>query len=474
MLTFILLAFSVSSIYFLSRLFCVGHDHREPLLVAPRIPFVGHLINIVRQGSAYYGKLSKQYNVPIFTLGVPGGKIYIVTSPSLVQAIDRRSKRISFAPYVVQFAKRILIPSQRGIETLKENIFQENGPVGLRSETLRVMHDTLAPSEYLDSMTKAMLKSLAGHFGTRIHGEGEVVDLFGWTRNFVTRASTDPVYGTEKNPIRDPAVSRAIWAIDENFALLGLNIFPSLLAPKASHGRKLFFDAMSRYYAADGHKTASALIQSRLQVNRKYGVSQADIEHFDLAVCIGLLVNTVASTAWVLFYVYSDSSLLARVRKEIYESLALARGDEVLRVNIRQVVADRQFLTSLVREVLRVQSTNASGRIVLEDTLIDNRFLLKKNSFLLIPSAEVHSSESAWGPTASQFDPERFVKQKAAQPGHKAPAAALRTFGSGASVCPGRHFAESEILAVLVIMALRFDLSPVDDGEWRMPKTRSH
>ncbi|KAM4054664.1 cytochrome p450 [Hirsutella rhossiliensis] len=281
------------------------------------------------------------------------------------------------------------------------------------------------------------------------------------------------VYGAERNPMRDPAVSRAIWAIDENFALLGLDIFPSLLAPKASRGRKLFFNAMSRYYAACGHTTASALIQSRMQVNRKYGVSQEDIAHFDLAVCIALLVNTVAGTAWVLLYVYSDASLLARVRKEIYKFLVVARRNGVRRVNIRKVVDDGAFLTSLVREVLRVQSTNASGRIVLGDTLLDNEMLLKKNAFLLIPSAEMHSSESAWGPTASQFDPERFI-EKEGQSAHRAPAAALQTFGSGASVCPGRHFAESEILAILVIMALRYDLSPVGGGEWRMPKTRSH
>ncbi len=92
--------------------------------------------------------------------------------------------------------------------------------------------------------------------------------------------------------------ANALRAIDKDFALLGLNVLPDFLAPKGSAGRRRLFKAMGDYYAAGGHKTASPLVRARYAVNRKYGVSQTDIEHFDLSVCYGLLVNTVPGTSW--------------------------------------------------------------------------------------------------------------------------------------------------------------------------------
>jgi len=261
-------------------------------------------------------------------------------------------------------------------------------------------------------------------------------------------------------------------AIDDDFALLGLNILPHFVALKGSRGRKALFDAMREYYLVGGHKTASRLIQARYEVNRKYGVSQTDIEHFDLSVCYGLLVNTVPCTAWALYHVYSDPLLLAEVRQNI-EPLIHQENDQVRIINIPEVIAGCPLLSSLVQEVLRVQSTNASGRVVLKDTLIDNTYLLKKDAILLIPSAELHNSKSAWGPTASTFDPARFRKDHEAQNAHKVPASAYRAFGSGASVCPGRHLGVNEILTVLIMMVVRYDITSIE-GDFRMPRTKSH
>lgn len=266
-------------------------------------------------------------------------------------------------------------------------------------------------------------------------------------------------------------------AIDKDFVFLGLNLLPDFAAPKGSRARNVIFKAMSKYYATGGYEAASHLIRARYKVNRKYGISQSDIEHFDLSVCYGLLVNTVPGTSWALYHLYSNASLLRDVRSNVESLVHLPKMENektkhMIRVNIPEVVEGYPLLSSFVQEVLRVQSTNASGRVILKDTLVDE-YLLKKGCILLIPSAEVHNSKSAWGPTASVFDPERFLPQKQSKDARKVPASAYRAFGSGASVCPGRHFATNEILAILIMMVLRYDIIPVE-GEWRMPKTKSH
>lgn len=127
-------------------------------------------------------------------------------------AVDRHSKSISFAPYVVEFAKHILVPSANGLEALKANLDEESGAWGCRPETLHAMHLALAPGEDLDRTTKAMLDSVSSRLDSVYTiTNNEDFHLFSWARKLVTRASTDAIYGASKNPFRDPAVEAGFW-----------------------------------------------------------------------------------------------------------------------------------------------------------------------------------------------------------------------------------------------------------------------
>jgi cytochrome P450 len=262
--------------------------------------------------------------------------------------------------------------------------------------------------------------------------------------------------------------------IDKAFAFLGVNILPSLIAPKGNRGRQTLFNAFRKYYSDKGYESGSSLVQKRYEINRKYQISASDIEHFELSVCVGLLVNSVPATFWSLYHIYSQASLLAEIREQVSEYVhitAKLSGGLSRQVDISQVIAGCPLLVSLVQETLRMQSTNASGRAVLEDTWIDNQYFLKKDSILLIPSAELHNNAAIWGSTFDQFDPQRFVKKK--KEGSKVPASAYRAFGGGASICPGRHFAMNEMVMMVIVMVLKYDISPID-GYWKMPDTRPH
>lgn len=145
-------------------------------------------------------------------------------------------------------------------------------------------------------------------------------------------------------------------------------------------------------------------------------------------------------------------------------------GKSIHDVNIAEVVAGYPFLHAFVHEMLRLQSTSASGRMILRDTMIDNRYLLKKDSVLLIPSVELHNNETIWGSSPEKFDPQRFLNKKG-----KVPNSVYRAFGSGASVCPGKYFAANEIMIILVAMICKFDLKPNGtDGAWKIPEGSPH
>ncbi len=140
--------------------------------------------------------------------------MYIVTSPSLIAACDRRSKIVSFAPYVVEFGKRILAGSKHSVGLLSEDLLEEKGPHGsLRPETMAAMHRALVPGERLDRMMRETLRSSKEFLDASLEGQTDSVPLFHWVKQFMTIAGTDAVYGAEKNPFRDPEVGQSFWYV---------------------------------------------------------------------------------------------------------------------------------------------------------------------------------------------------------------------------------------------------------------------
>ncbi|KAJ2991563.1 hypothetical protein NUW58_g2470 [Xylaria curta] len=400
----------------------------------------------------------------------------------MIAASDRQAKVISFAPYVVEFAKRILLASKTSIGLLSEDLLEEDG-LNLRTETMRVMHAALQPGRHLQETSQAVLMNIIRFFDFETPKISQTsIGLFQWVRRVVSLASTNAIYGPTRNPMQNDEVMEGFWSVDRDFALLGLMVLPRLAVPEADRGRKRLFDAFRDYYSTSGLEEASELIKARYKLNNRHGIPDKEIARFDLGVCTALLVNTIPAVFWTLCHVFSDSKLLAELRQGIE---AVVFGQQKLSnektpkattaaiVNIPDIIKTFPLLESVVMEVLRVQSNNASARYLLKDTLIDDghgaAYILKKDSFLVMPSAVVHKNETAWGSTAKKFDPARFVKSS----GYKARSSAFRAFGGGNALCPGRHFAMNEIMSILVIIVLRYDIEPVTQA-WKIPGTREH
>jgi len=271
-------------------------------------------------------------------------------------------------------------------------------------------------------------------------------------------------------PRHSPFVARDLNA---DFALLGLNILPSWVAPRGNRGRETFFKAFNEYYENKSHESASPLAQSRYKIDRQYGLTIDDTARFEISMCEGLLVNIVPAAFWSVFYIYRRPALLAELRlgldQYVRTSNNQSSGRAIHEVDFKNILASYPLLTAVLKEVLRLLSTNASGRVLLKDTLLDGRYLLKKDAILLVPSAEVHNDAFVWGADWAEFNPYRWLKEEA----HKVPLSAYRAFGSGSWPCPGRAFSLNEIAASLVMVILQYDLIPAG-GEWKQVKTSFH
>jgi cytochrome P450 len=119
--------------------------------------------------------------------------------------------------------------------------------------------------------------------------------------------------------------------------------------------------------------------------------------------------------------------------------------------------------------------------MVLEDTILADKYFLKKNSVIQIAGGILGRDPVVWGVNGKDFDPYRFLvesKSEGGEAGRRVAApmpegvssAAFRAFGGGTVICPGRHFAQTELMVFSAMVALLFDITDVDGGPMKLPE----
>ena len=248
-----------------------------------------------------------------------------------------------------------------------------------------------------------------------------------------------------------------------DLVLLLPGILSSLVARSGYVGRERVVDAFQTYFSSSGHKNASFLIQERQASLESHGSKLRDRARFECVNLLATLVNTVPATFWTIYNVFSEPSILEKVRKEAQQLVTVkVQGDNMHRTMNVTKLMEVPFLASLLQESIRYHSSGGANWFVNEDVELEGRYLLKKDTFIVVPNRAMHLDHGVWGSTAGNFDAERFAKGKV-HPG------GFRGFGGGVHWCPGRHFAMTEILTVVVMFALRCDMEPAS-GEWARPR----
>lgn len=252
-------------------------------------------------------------------------------------------------------------------------------------------------------------------------------------------------------------------------------LFPSLTARKGMAGREKLVKAFEYYFRTGGHKNSSPFVQDRYDISVKNGLSVPDLARYELGSALAILVNTPPTIFWMIYFIYSQTELLAEIRKETESIMAttVSETGEITRsIDITNAKANCPLLASTYQEVLRHCTIGTSIRQVTQDTVLSGQWLLKKDALIQMPSGVIHRDPSVWGSDVDAFNPRRFIKDEKPKTanGKRPNPAAFRAFGGGTTLCPGRHFATTEILAVVTMFVMRYDLAP-SGGEWSMPTT---
>ena len=142
---------------------------------------------------------------------MPHGKTYVVNSLDLVNSVQRNWKTLSFTPFVAFFLKTLCKPSKIASDIVDRNIFAEDGPWGLFSDTHNAVYQALAPGPGLDELFASVVAYVSASLDELLGaGDEVVIDLYGWIHQIITLASTNAVYGCQ-NPFKDTGTRSDFW-----------------------------------------------------------------------------------------------------------------------------------------------------------------------------------------------------------------------------------------------------------------------
>lgn len=244
-------------------------------------------------------------------------------------------------------------------------------------------------------------------------------------------------------------------------------VLPKLLAPKGVAGRDKVVRAFFRYFASGLPHDAGQLTKARY-TSLKGRVSDEDLARAECVNGLAILSNSAPTAFWTIFHTFSDIEVLEEIRAQLIAITTIEppTGSHVEKRTIQiSRLRELPIFSSLIQETTRYRARGTGPRMAMEDVVLSDdsrQYHIEKGAVVMLAHNAMHLDKVTWGDTADRFDARRFL------PGSKIPTNAFRGFGGGVNACPGKSFAVAEIAALVSMLALRFDITPVT-GEWTEP-----
>ncbi|KAF2259324.1 cytochrome P450 [Lojkania enalia] len=493
--TYLLLYTLLIFLFDTENLLLILQDPSEPPLIPhPYLPFLGHVIGMFHHGSNYFSLINETYNYPIYALQTLGARTIVVVSPQLAAPIQRASRNLSFYGMILEVTKRLVGLDEESMRVVRWNLDDELGTgEGLMNEAGHMVARELAPGPNLTAMSTAQLEIFSEQLNALIPSEGCLeTNLMGLVKRLFTEANALAIYGPRNIFRIYPELVDRFWEYEAGMIAVMADVLPWVTARRPWLARKAVNDALQEYVEKEYYRAAAPMIQKRVQINLKHGLTPKMAGRAELILLFGITGNAVPSTFWFLANVLARPELLAQIREETRQAVRLeantVTGKEEKIINVEILKTKCPLLVSTYRESLRMIANLASVRLVTNTHTITAPgyppILLKKGSMIQIASGVIHVLESIWGPDAKQFNPHRFIstttsseqfssetqvnstaEHTATQLPKNVPSAAFRAFGGGSVICPGRHFAQSEILGFVTLFVHMFDVRDKETGE---------
>jgi hypothetical protein len=130
-------------------------------------------------------------------------RTYVISSPSLILAVQRNSKALTFEALMDAAAK---LAGVQDMERL--NSHQDESGHTVHVKSVQAIQNTML-GEGLNEMNARMIGYMKVAIDSLDQQSGPIA-LHSWLKHAITIASTDAMYGP-RNPYRDPKVEKAFW-----------------------------------------------------------------------------------------------------------------------------------------------------------------------------------------------------------------------------------------------------------------------
>ncbi|OLN82432.1 25-hydroxycholesterol 7-alpha-hydroxylase 4 [Colletotrichum chlorophyti] len=446
-------------------------NSREPPMLLPKVPIIGHLIGILYHKYKYHEQNYAKHQLSAYTLPILGGKLYVMSTPEMAWSVLRK-RSLTFKPVLEAFAFKLVGVNGRGRE-----IYQD--PTYNAAFFTDIHRGLSGMSPMLAHISAQAGADIANFMNDLPQKELEVDDFFSWTRLIISRGITTSFFG-RKNPWNDPKIMELFWlSFNDDIHKLLPGIASHLIAPDAVKARKTVQRAMEAYVEEGYHleDDVPGLTKDRISLGRKFGMGTIDIATLEVGFVIAALVNTSATSYWLLTHILSQPNLVAKIREELFnvvtkeeessESDGGATGELHMKIHITKVKNKCPLLLSCFRETQRLLIVDNINREVVYDSKIkdgDKEYLVRKGERIQVPLCILHRNPEVWGDDSTSWVGDRFmaIGEDSIPPG-------FIPFGGGKHLCPGRYFATSQILGATTMILLSLDVCGTDDKPIEIP-----
>jgi cytochrome P450 len=319
------------------------------------------------------------------------------------------------------------------------------------------------------------------------HGKVEA-NLQSLVRDFGACMSIPILYGKDFLD-RNPRLLDDFWKFDNNlFPLLMIGVptwAPIRMVREGKKARARLLtemEALSRRIdqAQKGVPVDSDIDMSdvssvafgRSKVYEREGWTFAERAAGEFALLWGQNANTHPVLFWFLLYVYSTPGILARLRSAIapFFKLSDTQPREIISMDHSGLARNCHLLKACIFETYRMVNEPTSIRYVVRPITINEGNLahtLKADTFVSAPHSLINYDPTIFA-DPDKFIPDRFLETDPKSGEQSARYGRLKPWGSGASICKGRTFAEREIVSLGAAILSLWDIEPVG-GTWTFP-----
>ncbi|ETS81367.1 hypothetical protein PFICI_06369 [Pestalotiopsis fici W106-1] len=183
---------------FLLALLRSTQNDKEPPVVLDSIPFVSPILGMVRWSMDFYSVMKKRFHdLPMYTLRMPGARIYVVNALDLIPVVHKQWRTLIFAPIQVKAAKAVMGVSQGAVAILERDMVTEAGFV---NGMIKATHPTMINGPALEALNIRAFEVL--DVALKGLNAPTTISMYSWIDEQIMHATTEAIYGPS-NPMRN-------------------------------------------------------------------------------------------------------------------------------------------------------------------------------------------------------------------------------------------------------------------------------